>query len=130
MEGYRMVALCPQRISVAKADDIVDGWRALEMIRRRVNDVWARRASITPCYERRQKPPALEIFKRLPGTNCRECGEPTCLAFAVKVHSGDARVRDCSSVFGDPGDPAKADGEFTHLREALLEICRGLGVED
>jgi ArsR family metal-binding transcriptional regulator len=130
MEGYRMVAVYPQRISVAKADDIVDGWRALEVIRRRVNEVWARRVSITPSYERRQKPPALEIFKRLPGTNCRACGEPTCLAFAVKVHGGDASVRGCSPVFGDLGDPPKVDGEFAHLREALVEICRGLGVED
>jgi acetyl-CoA decarbonylase/synthase complex subunit gamma len=24
----------------------------------------------------------LEIFKMLPGTNCRECGQPTCLAIA------------------------------------------------
>lgn len=130
MEGYRMVALYPQRISVAKADDVVDGWRALEMIRQRVNDVWARRVSITPSCERRQKPPALEIFKRLPGTNCRACGEPTCLAFAVKVHGGDASVRGCSPVFADLGDPPKVDGEFAHLREALVEICRGLGVED
>jgi ArsR family metal-binding transcriptional regulator len=130
MEGYRMVALYRQRISVAKADDIVDGWRTLEMIRRRANDVWARRASITPCYERRQKPPALELFKRLPGTNCRACGEPTCLAFAVKVHGGEASVRQCAPVFLNLGDSPKANGNFTHLREALLEICSGLGVEE
>ena len=129
MEGYRMVALYGQRISVAKADDIVDGWRALEMIRRRVNEVWARRASVTPCYERRQKPPALELFKRLPGTNCRACGEPTCLAFAVKVHGGEASVRQCAPVFPNLGAPGNANGNFTHLREALLEVCSGLGVE-
>ena len=26
---------------------------------------------------------ALEIFKNLPKTNCKDCGVPTCLAFAM-----------------------------------------------
>jgi ArsR family metal-binding transcriptional regulator len=85
MDRHRMVSLYPRRITVAKADEIVDAWRTLEMIRRRVNGVWERRAQITPSDEMREKPPALEIFKRLPRTNCGACGEATCLAFAVRV---------------------------------------------
>ncbi len=27
----------------------------------------------------------LEIYKLLPKTNCKECGFPTCLAFAMKL---------------------------------------------
>ena len=27
----------------------------------------------------------LEIYKQLPKTNCRDCGLPTCLAFAMKM---------------------------------------------
>jgi len=119
MDGYRMISMYPHRIAVAKADEIVDAWRTLETTRCRVNEVWARRGEIEPCYEVRQKPPALEIFKRLPRTNCGQCGERTCLAFAVKVHAGDISVADCSPVF---------EGDFGRLREALLEICRGLGV--
>jgi len=119
MDGYRMISLYPRRIAVAKADEIVDAWRTLEAIRRRVNQTWARRAEITPSYERREKPSALEIFKRLPRTNCRACGEQTCLAFAVKLWSGGAQPSDCRPVFA---------GDYSRLRPALLEICRGLGV--
>ena len=119
MMGYRMISLYPQRIAVAKADEIVDAWQTLETIRCRVNDTWARRAEITPSYEMREKPPALEIFKRLPRTNCRACGEQTCLAFAVKLWSGEGRPSQCKPVFG---------GDYSHLRPALVEICRGLGV--
>jgi len=118
MVGYRMISMYPQRIAVAKADEIVDGWRTLEMIRCRVNDAWARRAQIEPCYEMREKPPALEIFKRLPKTNCRACGELTCLAFAVRVWMGELPASKCLPVF---------QGEFGHLRDALVEICMGLG---
>jgi hypothetical protein len=38
---------------------------------------------------------AMEIFKLLPGTNCRKCLVPTCLAFAVSAFKGDSRLRDC-----------------------------------
>jgi len=118
MEGYRLISMYPRRIAVAKADEIVDGWRTLEAIRRRANETWARRGEIEPSYEMRQKPPALEIFKRLPRTNCRACGEATCLAFAVRVHAGEADVRRCRPVF---------KGEYERLKDALLEVCRAVG---
>jgi len=121
MDGYRMVSLYARRIAVAKADEIVDGWRTLETIRRRANDAWARRAHIEPCYVMRQKPPALEIFKRLPGTNCRACGEATCLAFAVRMYSGEVSPSQCRAVFG---------GGQEHLKEALVEIGQGIGVAE
>jgi len=88
------------------------------MIRCRVNEAWARRAQIEPSDEMREKPPALEIFKRLPKTNCRACGELTCLAFAVRVWMGELAVSKCTPVF---------QGEFGHLKDALVEICMGLG---
>lgn len=121
MDGYRMVSIYPRRIAVAKADEIVDAWRTLEMIRRRANAVWARRQEIEPCYERREKPPALEIFKRLPRTNCGACGEMTCLAFAVKLWSGEGSLAECEPM---------ATGAWAHLKAPLIEICRGLGLVD
>ena len=30
----------------------------------------------------------LDIFKLTPKTNCKDCGNPTCMAFAMKVASG------------------------------------------
>ena len=119
MDGYRMVVLYPHRISVAKADDVVDAWRTLEMIRLRANRVWSRRSEIVPSNEMRRKPPALEIYKRLPGTNCRQCGEKTCMAFALRLWCGEVRPNDCLPIF---------EGEYGHLKEAFLEICMGLGM--
>jgi len=37
----------------------------------------------------------LEIFKQLPKTNCKECGFPTCLAFAMKVAAGQEGLDSC-----------------------------------
>jgi acetyl-CoA decarbonylase/synthase complex subunit gamma len=40
----------------------------------------------------------IEIFKLLPKTNCKDCGEPTCLAFAMKLAAGKAELSLCPHV--------------------------------
>ena len=40
----------------------------------------------------------IQIFKLLPKTNCKECGEPTCLAFAMKLASGKAELTLCPYI--------------------------------
>lgn len=40
----------------------------------------------------------LDIFKLLPKTNCKECGQPTCLAFAMALASGKATLEQCPHV--------------------------------
>jgi acetyl-CoA decarbonylase/synthase complex subunit gamma len=37
----------------------------------------------------------LQIFKLLPNTNCRKCGYPTCLAFAMKLAAGRESLEKC-----------------------------------
>lgn len=118
MEGYRMITLYPQRIAVAKADDLVDGWRVLEAIRCSVNEIYDRRDSIEPLYTKREKPPALDIYKRLPKTNCRRCGQNTCMAFALSLHSGQTSPFLCRPIFEDG---------YAHLRDHFREMATRLG---
>lgn len=40
----------------------------------------------------------LEIYKLLPKTNCKECGFPTCLAFAMKLSQKQAELAACPYV--------------------------------
>jgi len=40
----------------------------------------------------------IQIFKLLPKTNCKECGVPTCLAFAMNLASGKAELDACPYV--------------------------------
>lgn len=119
MEQHRMIVLYSSRITVAKADDIMDAWLCLERIRRQVNRTWEQRDKLVPRYETRKKPPALEIFKRLPGTNCGLCGEMTCMTFALRLWSGAVELSSCSPVF----EPRNRE-----LKDALAEICAGLGI--
>ncbi len=47
----------------------------------------------------------IEIFKKLPKTNCGKCGVPTCLAFAMKLAAGQAELAACPYV----SEQAKAE---------------------
>jgi len=64
----------------------------------------------------------IEIFKLLPKTNCKECGDPTCLAFAMKLAAGKAELSACPYV----SEEAKAK-----LSEAaappILPVTIGVG---
>jgi len=40
----------------------------------------------------------LQIYKLLPRTNCKECGFPTCLAFAMKLAAKQAELKACPYV--------------------------------
>ncbi len=40
----------------------------------------------------------IAIFKLLPKTNCKECGDSTCLAFAMKLAAGKAELAACPYI--------------------------------
>ncbi len=51
----------------------------------------------------------LDIFKLTPKTNCKDCGNPTCMAFAMKVASGALSIDKC---------PHMSDEALSTLSEA------------
>ncbi len=120
MDQYRMISLYASRVAMAKVDDMVDIWRTLESLRVFCNECWQNRQAIEPSYELRKKPAALEIYVRLPRTNCGLCGEKTCIAFALRLWSGQISLFQCKPVF---------EGSYVHLKDPLFEICAGLGIE-
>jgi acetyl-CoA decarbonylase/synthase complex subunit gamma len=66
---------------------------------------------------------ALDIYKLLPKKNCKECGDPTCLTFAMKLAGGKADVELCPYL----SDEAKSLlGASTRPPIRLVKI--GVGV--
>lgn len=53
---------------------------------------------IQPSYQGAPKPDLLEILKLLPKTNCRECGQPTCMVFASLTAQGVKGPEDCPEL--------------------------------
>jgi acetyl-CoA decarbonylase/synthase complex subunit gamma len=50
----------------------------------------------------------IQIYKMLPGTNCKECGYPTCLAFAMKLAAKQADLADCPYVSDEAREKLEA----------------------
>ncbi|MFC1668237.1 acetyl-CoA decarbonylase/synthase complex subunit gamma [Chlamydiota bacterium] len=46
----------------------------------------------------------MQIYKVLPKTNCKECGVPTCMAFAMQVVSNQRTLTDCPHLSGTDND--------------------------
>ena len=57
----------------------------------------------------------IQIFKLLPQTNCKECGVPTCLAFAMSLASGKAELDSCPYV-SDEAREKLADASAPPIR--------------
>ena len=64
-----------------------------------VNRTWEHRADITPDTTTRQRPAPMAIFKLLPQTNCKQCSEPTCYTFALRLAASQRQVSDCPDLF-------------------------------
>ena len=64
----------------------------------------------------------MDIYKNLPKENCKECGLPTCLAFAMKVASGQAGLDDCPRL---SDDARGALGDASAPPQRLVKIGSG-----
>ncbi|HAL61241.1 MAG TPA: Fe-S cluster protein [Chloroflexi bacterium] len=99
--GGRRIVIRPKEIAVTNLEDREDAWKVVESLVKTINETWERRADIEPDYRKRERLKALDIYKLLPGTNCKACGEPSCFAFALKVTVGEADIERCAPLFTD-----------------------------
>jgi len=96
--GHRIITLYPHLVVMAKADGEEDALAILAWLTDLINDAYARRCEIVPCYEHRRTVGFLDIYRLLPGSNCKACGQPTCLAFSVALQEGRGRLADCPGL--------------------------------
>lgn len=94
----------PDEISASRIEDREEGSRVIEKIVDDVNRIWERRGEIKPNFEQRKLPTVIEIYKLLPKTNCKECGYPTCMAFANGLREGAAEASQCPYLSAENKD--------------------------
>ncbi len=116
----RLINLYNIKVTVAKADDIIDAWKILDEVRNLINKTYEERETIQPNYEGKVKVTALQIYGWLPKTNCRRCGEATCLAFALKLLQGGQKLTACVPLTREP--------VFSENRKIMQEMVEALGV--
>jgi ArsR family metal-binding transcriptional regulator len=91
----RLITVHGREIAINALRDEGEADKILEWLKGEINQAWAKRAAITPSTEGTPKPQVLEILKLLPRTNCRECGETTCMVFAARTAEGVKDAAGC-----------------------------------
>lgn len=111
-KGGHNIAFHSYEIATSNVEDRDGAERELKELIDLVNRTWERRAEITPDTTTRQRPTPMAVFKLLPQTNCKLCGEPTCFSFALKLTASQKKLSDC---------PPLAEEQYADKR-AELEI--------
>lgn len=91
----KLVTVHGRKIAVNALKDEAEARAVLEWLKKEINEVWNNREAIVPKFEGRTKPHPLTIYRHLPRTNCRECGQPTCMAFSIIAAEGAKGADDC-----------------------------------
>jgi len=120
MKGPMLITIYPNRIAAAKVNDEKAAIVMLEWLRDLINDTFKNKDEIEPCFEQKVRLNPIELYKYLPGTNCKQCGQLTCLAFAVQVLSGENNIVNCT-------DLNKPD--FKEKRAMLFDTLSAMGFE-
>jgi ArsR family metal-binding transcriptional regulator len=104
------VAFHADQIAISNVEDRAGAIQELDGLVKLINRTWERRAELTPDYDMHQRPTPMALYKLLPGTNpqgalrqaqgrlfgsCRQCGQPTCWNFALKLVAAQVELADC-----------------------------------
>lgn len=113
----KLLTVHGRMIAVNALQDEAEADKILEWLKREINSAWENRELITPSCEGQPKPKVIEILQLLPKTNCRECGEPTCMVFAVRLSEGAKGPESCPAV-----DAMKRERLQSYLHQFKLEV--------
>lgn len=113
----RIIGIQSRQLAAGKVIDLKDANELIEWFKNLVNETYEKRDTITPNFDRRKRLTTLDIYKLLPATNCKKCGELTCIAFATKLASEEKSVILCSDLISGKYDDKK------NLLFQLLKSC-------
>ena len=97
----KLISVHSRKIAVNALKNEDEARKIVEWLKREINAAWDIRDDIEPSYGGMPRPQMIEILKLLPKTNCRECGEPTCMVFANRMTEGVKRPDDCPPLNAD-----------------------------
>jgi hypothetical protein len=75
----------------------------------------------------------IEVYKKLPRTNCGKCGLSSCMAFALKVKKSQASLSECPFVTGETmtrEQPPSAASSFSSYEKVSRELEKEAAMVD
>jgi len=111
---HGFLTLYADKIYITQVKDTEEGLELLAMLKDAINATWEHREKLVAVTQRRCAPRPLDVYTLLPQTNCKQCGEATCMAFAFALLQRNRDVSECLPLFDDVA--------FTDQRAALEAI--------
>ncbi|MGC8874230.1 MAG: (Fe-S)-binding protein [Chloroflexia bacterium] len=119
--GVRLLTFYPRLAIFAKVDGEADAIAQLRWFQDLCNDLWRRRAELTPRLERQRLLGPLDVYKLLPRLNCQRCGERTCMAFAFSLLLGLRQFEACPHLAQEP---------YAEVGRRLAELLEAVGLRN
>lgn len=92
------LSLQSDEVCITQVKDVAEGLDLLQALTDSINAVWETRDQLVPQTAGKHAPRPLELWALLPQTNCGQCGEATCLAFAVSLIQQKRRLAECKPL--------------------------------
>ena len=105
------LTLYADRVYITQVHDTDEGLALLAALRDAVNATWEHRDKLVAATQGRRAPRPLDVWTLLPQTNCKQCGEATCMAFAFGLLRQERTPIECL--------PLRDDDSFADRRAAL-----------
>jgi len=94
----KLITVHGRKIAINALKDEAEAHKIVQWLQREINDAWENRQRIVPSCKGAPRPQLLEVLKLLPKTNCKKCGQPTCMVFAVQVVDGGRGAGNCPEL--------------------------------
>ena len=111
--GGHAIAIRSHEIAISNLQDQDAAATEVKHVAEIINRTWEHRSEIVPSLEMRQRLNLMEVYKYLPATNCKACGQPTCFTFALKVTAGEIEIQQCAPLFTEA---------FHYMREKMMMV--------
>ena len=98
-KGGHSFAFHPFEVAISNLEDRSCAEQEMQELIELVNQTWERRTEITPDTNMHQRPTPMAIYKLLPNTYCKKCGDATCYSFALKLAAAQKKLADCPLLF-------------------------------
>lgn len=99
---HGFMTLYSDKVYITQIKDAAEGLELLDALKEAVNAVWEQRSELIALTTKKRAPRHLDLWELLPRTNCKQCGEATCMAFAVGLLQQKRELAECPALMADP----------------------------
>jgi ArsR family metal-binding transcriptional regulator len=95
------ISLYSEKAYITKVKDTEEGLELFKALVDAINATWDHRGELVAMTAMKHAPRPLDIWTLLPQTNCKQCGEATCMAFACNLLLQERELGECVPLCND-----------------------------